>query len=137
MQQIPKKVPNYSRVGWASSDPYQNLFFPEMGYLQPSFTGSKTQGRRIKKRKLPFQHQYFSCVFLSSFPQLSLLIHSTWWKRVSISLNLSPLFSKEMRGSRRKKREREEKRERKKETGRTHQGELHFHIIYPTRKHML
>lgn len=43
MQQIPKKMPNYSRVGWASSDLYWNLFFPEMDYLQPSFTGSKTQ----------------------------------------------------------------------------------------------
>lgn len=87
----------------ASSDPYWNLFSHEMGYLQLPFTGSKTQGR-VKKRKLPFQHQYLSCVFLSSFPPLSLPIHSPRWKRVSISLNVSPLFLKEMRGSRRKKR---------------------------------
>lgn len=39
----------------------------------------------VKQRKLPFQHQCLSCVFLSSFPQLSLLIHSPWWKTVSIS----------------------------------------------------
>lgn len=112
----PKEDAKLLQSGWASSDPYWNLFIPEMGYLQPSCTGSKTQGR-VKKRKLPFQHQYLSCVFLFSFPQLSLLIPSPWWKTVSISLNLSPPFLKEMRGSRRKKREREEKRERKRQRG--------------------
>lgn len=111
MQQIPKKMSNYSKANWASSDPQWNLLSHEMGYLQPSFTGSKTQGRE-KKRKLPFQQKYLSYVFLSSFLQLSLLIHSPWWKRVSVSLNLSPLFLKEMRGSRRKKRGKKREKER-------------------------
>lgn len=53
MQQIPEKMPNYSRVGWASSDPYWNLVFPEMGYLQPFFTGSKTRKSKAKKAAIP------------------------------------------------------------------------------------
>lgn len=53
-----------------------------------------------------------------------------------MSLNLSTLFSKEMGGSG-KKEEREGRKEGKKKTERTHQGELDFHTIYPTRKHML
>lgn len=58
---------------------------------------------------------------------------------VEDSLNFLELVSTifERDEGQQKKEERKEKRERKKETEKAHQGKLHFHIIYPTRKHML
>lgn len=58
---------------------------------------------------------------------------------VEESLNLFELVSTifERDEGQQKKEEGEGRKERKKETERIHQGELHFHIIYPTRKHML
>lgn len=53
MQQISKKILNYSRVGWASSHPYWNLFFPETGYLQPFFTGKSKEEKAAIPTSVP------------------------------------------------------------------------------------
>lgn len=123
-------IPNYFTVHCLSSDPCQ-IFPPSNGLSPPSFAGSKSLG----KREPPSQCQHFSHVRLSPFPQLSLRITPQGGTASLISLNFSPLFSKEIGAV--KKEERERGKQRKKKAERTHQGELDFHIIYPTRKHTL
>jgi len=100
-----------------------------MGYLLPSSAGLKT--RRGASRHLSLS----SWAVFSS--RRSPSYHSSFTPhggRASlISLNFSPLFSKEIGAAEKEKREGGKERK----TERTHQGELDFHIIYPTRKHTL
>lgn len=50
MQQIPKKVPNYSRVGWASSDILEFVF--SWNGLSPAiFHRLKNPGKKNKEEK--------------------------------------------------------------------------------------
>lgn len=81
----------------------------QMGYLLPSFAGSKSLG----KREPPSQHQHFSHVCLSPFPQLSLRIHSTRQNSEPHLFELLSTIFKRNRGSG-KSREGERKTEKEK-----------------------
>lgn len=121
------KIPNYSRVHWVSSDLCYD-FFPEMGHLLPSFAG-----RRRRKKRSAISTSILELSLHSASYQSLFTPHGG--RESHLFELVSTIFKRD--GGQQKREEREGRKERKKKTGRTHQGELDFHIIYPTRKHML
>lgn len=124
-------IPNYFTAHWLSNDPCP-IFTPfKWAISSHLLQAQKAQGRESRHLNIST-----SAMFVSPHSPSYHSVFTPQGRTASlISLNFSPLFSKEIGAV--EKAERERGKQRKKKTERTHQGELDFHIIYPTRKHTL